>query len=235
MVEIAEVPRYDDAPGSLAVPMRGFLQDTVGNGILEPRSVDRDPSVGESMASAEDTTELLLTLRGGDRSALDRLMPRVYDTLHRIAHRELARRGGGSTLRTTGLVHEAYLKLVDQSRVEVEDRAHFLALAATAMRHIVIDYARRRGAKKRGGDRRRISLKEAVPTTEDRIDDILDLDAALTRLERFDDRLCKVVECRFFAGLTVEETAAALGISPRTVNRAWQKARAWLYREMHEA
>lgn len=187
------------------------------------------------MSSAEDTTELLLALREGDRRALDRLMPRVYDELHRIAHRELARVGGRGTLRTTGLVHEAYLKLVDGNRVQVEDRAHFLALAATAMRHIVIDYARRRRTWKRGGGWRRISLEHSLPASEDRFEELIELDGALKRLERFDERLCKVVECRFFGGMTVEETAATLEVAPRTVDRAWQKAKAWLYQEMHEA
>lgn len=188
-----------------------------------------------TMPSAEDTTGLLLALRNGDRRALDRLMPQVYDELHRIAHRELARRGAGGTLRTTGLVHEAYLKLVDQTRIDVEDRAHFLALAATAMRHIVIDYARKRRSQKRGGGWRRISLDEGVPASQARFDELLELDEALKRLQRFDERLCKVVECRFFGGMSVEETAIALEIAPRTVDRAWQKAKAWLYREMHEA
>lgn len=187
------------------------------------------------MTPTEDTTGLLLALRDGDHRALDRLMPRVYDELRRIAHRELVRRSAGATLPTTGLVHEAYLKLVDGGRVDVEDRAHFLALAATAMRHIVIDYARERGAQKRGGGWRRITLDDAVAVSEERLVDVMELDDALQRLERFDELQCKVVECRFFAGMTVAETAAALGVAPRTVDRAWQKAKAWLYREMHEA
>lgn len=187
------------------------------------------------MPTADDTTELLLALREGDRDALDGLMPRLYDELHAIAHRELSRQGGVATLRTTGLLHEAYLKLVDQTRVQVEDRAHFLALAATAMRHIVIDYARSRRTQKRGGGWQRISLDRAVPASEDRFDEMIELDEALERLERFDRRLCKVVECRFFGGMTVSETASALGVSPRTVDRAWQKAKAWLHREIDEA
>ena len=186
------------------------------------------------MPSQEDTTGLLLALREGDRTALDRLVPRVYDALHRIAHRELRRRQGDA-LRTTGLVHEAYLKLVDQTRVEVEDRAHFLALAATAMRHIIIDHARKRRTQKRGGQWRRISLDGAVPASEARFDELIELDDALERLARFDERLCQVVECRFFGGMTVEETAAALDVAPRTVDRAWIKAKAWLSREIHEA
>jgi RNA polymerase sigma factor (TIGR02999 family) len=187
------------------------------------------------MPSDEDTTELLLALRAGDSRALDRLVPRVYDELHRIAHRALAARRGAATLRTTGLVHEAYLKLIDRSRIEVEDRGHFLALAATAMRHIVIDRARKRQAQKRGGDRRRVPLDEDVVWSETRASDLIELDEALGRLERFDERLSRVVECRFFAGLSVEETALAMRLAPRSVNRAWRKAKAWLYREMNEA
>lgn len=186
------------------------------------------------LGPVQDTTELLLALRRGDRQALDRLVPRVYQELHAIAHRELARRGRPNTLGTTGLVHEVYLKLVDQARVDVADRAHFLALAATAMRHILIDYARRQRTLKRGGSWQRVSLDGASVTSDDRLQDLLDLDDALKRLERFDTRLCKVVECRFFGGMTVEETAVALEISPRTVDRAWQKAKAWLYREIDE-
>ncbi|HSM36727.1 MAG TPA: sigma-70 family RNA polymerase sigma factor [Longimicrobiales bacterium] len=186
------------------------------------------------MPTPEDITGLLRALRKGDSGALDQLLPHVYDELHRIAHRELSRRGAGATLQTTGLIHEAYVKLADQRRVDVEDRAHFLALAATAMRHIMIDYARARRTKKRGSAWRRISLDETVPATEDRLDQVIELDEALERLARFDRRLCKVVECRFFGGMTVQETAAALGISPRTVDRSWQKAKAWLSREMGE-
>lgn len=185
------------------------------------------------MPQSDDTTELLLALRGGDRTALDRLLPHVYEELHRIAHRELARRGGNEALRTTGLLHEAYLKLVDHARLDVESRSHFLAVAATAMRHILIDYARARQTQKRGGAWRRISLDEGPATADARLEELIDLDDALGRLERFDDRLARVVECRFFGGMTVDETATALDVSPRTVDRAWQKAKAWLYREMH--
>jgi len=183
---------------------------------------------------ADDTTELVLALRGGDRTVLDRLLPHVYEELHLIAHRELARRGNAA-LRTTGLLHEAYLKLVDHARLDVEGRAHFYAVAATAMRHILIDYARARQTRKRGGDWRRISLDEPPMPEAGRLEDLIDLDDALCRLERFDERLGRVVECRFFGGMTVEETATALGVSPRTVDRAWQRARAWLHREMHAA
>lgn len=187
------------------------------------------------MSPSDETTDLFLAMRKGDSGALDRLMPRVYDELHRIARRELARRGRRVTLRTTGLIHEAYIKLVDQTEVRVDDRAHFFALAATAMRHIVIDHARARRTRKRGGEWRRVSFDDALPASEEKPDTLIALDRALERLGRFDERLPRVVECRFFAGLTIPETAAALGVSPRTVDRAWQKAKAWLYREIHEA
>jgi RNA polymerase sigma factor (TIGR02999 family) len=183
---------------------------------------------------SSDTTDLLLALREGDRDAHDRLTTRLYDELHARAHRELARRSGGSGLRTTALLHETYLRLVDQRRVDVADRAHYLALASTAMRHILIDHARSRGARKRGGDWRRVALDDAPIVAEDRIEELIELDDALQRLERFDERLGRVVECRFFGGLTVPETAAALNLAPRTVDRAWQKAKAWLAREIHE-
>ena len=187
------------------------------------------------MPQSDDTTALLKSMREGDAGALDRLMPRVYDELRRIAHRELSRQRSDGTLPTTGLVHEAYLKLVDQTRVDVNDRPHFLALAATAMRHIVIDYARSQGAQKRGGGWVRISLAEAMPASAQRLAEVVELHEALERLERFDERLGQVVECRYFGGMTVEETATALGLAPRTVDRAWQKAKAWLYREIHAA
>ena len=185
-----------------------------------------------SPASSDQTTSLLLAFRRGDRRALDRLVPHLYDELHRVAHRELARRRSGTSMRTTELLHEAYLKLVDGARVSAEDRAHFMALAATTMRHIIIDEARRAGTRKRGGGWSRIPLDDRVLAVETRLDEILQLDEALARLERFDARMRRVVECRFFGGMTVDETAAALDLSPRTVDRAWQKARAWLLREI---
>lgn len=186
------------------------------------------------MSSSDTTTRLLRALRNGDERALDGLTPRVYEELHRIAHRELWLRNSG-TLCTTVLLHEAYVKLFDQTRVEVEDRAHFLALAAKTMRHIVIDEARKRMSQKRGGDWHRITLEDAVLGSEDGFVDVIEVDEALTRLERFDERLCRIVECRFFGGMTIEETATALNVAPRTIDRAWRRAKAWLYREMHEA
>jgi len=187
------------------------------------------------MPYAADTTDLLVALREGEPGALDALMPRVYAELQRLAHRELARRAAAGTLSTTGLVHEAYLKLIDQTRVNADDRTHFLAITARAMRQVVIDFARRRTALKRGGGWRRVPLDDALAVTHERLGDLLALDQALDRLRRFDERLHQVVECRFFGGMTVDETAAALQMAPRTVDRAWTKARAWLYREIDAA
>ena len=186
-------------------------------------------------------TQLLAVLRDGDgdRDALDRLLPQVYDELHAMAHRQRRSWHGDLTLNTTALVHEAYLKLVDQTTADWQSRAHFVAVAARAMRHILIDYARRRRAQKRGGDVEKISL-EAFPNVlagnitvdAQRADELLALDAALERLEALNARQSRVVECRFFGGLTIDETAAALGVSPATVKRDWTLAQTWLYQQM---
>ena len=186
------------------------------------------------MPTHGDTTELRLAMRTGARGAHDRLVTRLYDELRAIAHRELRRRAGGPGFGTTALLHEAYLKLIDQTRVDVVDRAHYLALSATAMRHILVDQARSRRARKRGGGWRRVPLEDALTADGGRFDELVEINDALTRLERFDRRLGQVVECRYFGGLTVAETAAALDLAPRTVDRAWRKARAWLSRELDE-
>lgn len=179
-------------------------------------------------------TGLLASWAEGNREALDRLMPLVYDELRRLAHRELRREAADATLATTALVHEAYLRLVDQKRTRVETRAHFLNVAAQMMRRVVVDIARKRHAGKRGSGAPRLSLEE-VP--EPRIDpassDLLDLDDALSKLEAFDPKLSRVVELRYFAGLTLEETAAVVGTSTTAAWRDWNTARAWLYNELH--
>jgi RNA polymerase sigma factor (TIGR02999 family) len=175
-------------------------------------------------------TQLLVASRD-DRSALDRLLPLVYDELSRIARRHL-RRQSGQTFNTVALVHEAYLKLVDQTQVSFQDRTHFLATAARAMRHILVDYARRRGAQKRGAGVRPLSLDDVDVAVEEQAAFLLGLDEALTRLAAVNERLSQIVEYRFFGGLTEEETAAALGISDRTVRRDWIKAKAWLRLEL---
>jgi RNA polymerase sigma factor (TIGR02999 family) len=182
-----------------------------------------------------DITGLLLAWRSGDHEAFDRLFPLVYDELRQIAHRQLGRERPGHTLGTTALVHEAYLKLVDQTRARLTDRVHFFAVAARAMRRILVDYARRHRAIKRGGGAQvRLSLDDPVLSAEQRADALISLDEALTRLAEVDDRVSRVVECRFFGGLTEEETAEALGITARTVRRDWVKAKGWLHHELRE-
>ena len=169
-----------------------------------------------------------------DRQSVDVLSREIYSELHRIAHREMHRSRPKTTLQTTGLVHEAYERIASRKSAEIGDREHFLALAATAMRHILIDYARTKSSQKRGGDWHRVTLGELAAQHALECEEVLGLHEALTRLERFDPRLGQVVECRFFGGMTVKETASALGLSTRTVDRAWQKARSWLYREINE-
>ena len=186
----------------------------------------------------QETTDALAVLRRGAPEAVDRLLPLVYAELRRIAHRQLAAEAPGHTLSTTALVHEAYLRLADQSRAEWVDRQQFLAVAARTMRRVLVDYARRHWAQRRGGGAHRhpVALEDAEDAgalaVASRADELLALDEALARLALVDARLCRVVECRFFAGLSEVETAEALGVSQRTVSRDWTTARGWLYREL---
>lgn len=181
---------------------------------------------------------LLQALERGDRTALDALFPLVYDELRSIAHRQRERWHGDLTLNTTALVHEAYLKLADQQRINVSDRAHFFAVAATVMRHVLCNYARDRRRQKRGGDLEQVSLEHAdvigraIQLSDDQTELLVLLGDSLQRLEHMNKRRSQVIECRFFAGLSVEETASALHTSAATVKRDWMLARAWLYREM---
>jgi RNA polymerase sigma factor (TIGR02999 family) len=184
------------------------------------------------VTSLGEITQLLAAARRGEPAVVDRLLPLVYRELHAVAHRQLRHQRPGQTLNTTALVHEAYLKLVDQTRADYQDRGHFLAVAAVAMRHILVDYARRRAAKKRGGDEQQVTLDDARLGIDARAFEILALDQALTSLAHVDERLSKLVELRFFGGLSVEETAVTLGVSERTVKRDWRKARAFLYRAL---
>ena len=176
-------------------------------------------------------TELLGQLRGGRREAFQDILPLVYEELRRIAHRELSARPS-DTLCTTALVHELYLKLVDAESVDWEGRAHFLGVAAVAMRYILVDRARRRCAEKRGGARRRITLDDDAIGADDQAESLLELDDALSRLALIDPRLARVVEMRFFGGMTEAETATALGVTERTVRRDWVKARGLLYQAL---
>lgn len=180
----------------------------------------------------EDITQLLMALNAGEQSALNQLMPRIYNELKHIAHRQLAREHSDHTLNTTGLVHEAYIRLIDVNRIEWASRAHFFAMAARMMRRILIDYAVQRRAQKRGGGQLQVPLEEAALVPDEQSGELLELDAALQRLEAIDSRHARVVEYRIFGGMSIEETAQALDISPATVKRDWNMARAWLNREL---
>jgi RNA polymerase sigma factor (TIGR02999 family) len=174
--------------------------------------------------------DVLTELRSRAQHSLDQVVALTYQELRAIAHRRLVARGPGGTLSTTALVHEAYLKLVDQSRAGWQDLAHFRALASLAMRHVLVDRARERSALKRGGARRPITLDDEVMALEDQAEALLQLNDALERLATVDPRLARVVDCRFFGGLTEQETAEALGLTTRTVQRDWVKARVLLRR-----
>ena len=189
------------------------------------------------MASSEDTiTGLLDELSQGKPHALDRLIPVVYDELRTIAHAQLRGERPGHTLNTTGLVHEAFLRLIELREIEWRDRSHFFAMAARLMRRVLIDYAKARNRAKRSGRAADVPLHDAMHVAADSSDSthesLLDLEEALVRLEARDDRLCRVVECRCLAGLSIEETAAALDVSTATVKRDWAIARALLNRDL---
>jgi RNA polymerase sigma factor (TIGR02999 family) len=179
-----------------------------------------------------DVTQLLDLANDGDPDAMRSVLALLYDRLRVIAHRQLAREAEGHTLETDGLVHEAFLRLLGVERVQWRDRQHVLAIAARMMRRVLIDYADRRRAGKRGGGDMAVELDEALVAVDEHVDEIRALDEALERLESVNPRQCQVVECRFFAGLSIEETAGILGLSSATVKRDWIAARAWLNREL---
>lgn len=185
------------------------------------------------MSDTDEITALLSALSRGDQSARDRLYPLVYRELHQRAHGQLARFRPGDTLSTTALVHEAYLKLAGAAAQSFQDRVHFFSVASRAMRQILLDYARRAIAAKRGGGQA-VSLDPAVMPDPGRPEELVALDEALERLAAADERLARIVELRFFGGLSVEETAVAVGSSPRTVKRDWRKARAFLYQALRD-
>ena len=180
----------------------------------------------------DDVTGLLLSWRQGDTAALDRLIPLVYDELRRVARRHLQRELPGHALQATALVHEVYLRLADVKRLTLNSRTHFFAVAARLMRQILVDHARRQQADKRGGGATLMSLDDVSPATQPASVDVLALDQALAALSSVDARQSHVVELRFFAGLNIEETAEALGMSPATVEREWALAKAWLFRRL---
>ena len=181
---------------------------------------------------AENITDLLVSYGRGDKESLDKLMPVVYDELRRQAARYLRREQPGHTLQTTALIHEAYVRMVDQRNVQWQNRAHFFGIAAQMMRRILVDHARTKKRAKRGGSDIRVSLDDATVAVKGQDLDVVAVDEALTRLEKFDKQQSRVVELRFFSGLTVEETAEVMGISPATVKRDWSMAKAWLHREL---
>lgn len=185
-------------------------------------------------ASSDTVTDLLLQWRGGSASALDRLIPLVYEELRRVARRCLRHERGENTMQTTGLVNEAYLRLVRSSRVQWRDRAHFFALSAQLMRRVLVDEARKRGVQKRGGDLTRVTLDEAPAILPEHPEDLVALDEALTRLAVVAPRKARVVELRFFGGLTIEEAAEALDVSTDIVKREWRTAKLWLLRALSE-
>jgi RNA polymerase sigma factor (TIGR02999 family) len=192
------------------------------------------PKDEEQPVREHDVTGLLLAWQAGDEGALSRLMPLVYNELHRLARRYMAGEKTGHPLETTGLVHEAYLRLVNANSIEWQNRAHFYAICARVMRRILIDFARSRNYQKRGGSFAHIQLEDAAAVPE-APGDMLAVDEALKQLAAIDARKSEVVELRFFGGLTVEEIAAVLDVSPETVQRDWKLAKAWLLRELsHE-
>lgn len=183
--------------------------------------------------TADNLTGLLVEWRDGDQAALERLIPLVYDQLRRIAHRYVRQERNGHTLQTSALVNEAYLRLADQ-KVVWQNRAHFFAVTARVMRHILIDHARRRRYAKHGGDARQVSLGDAAAMSLERAAELIALEEALDELAQLDQRKSRVVELRYFGGLSLEETAEALNISLMTVRRDWRAAKAWLYRRLKE-
>ena len=185
-----------------------------------------------SQTSTHEVTQLLIEWSSGDRAALDKLMPLIHQELRRMAHRYMSRERPGHTLQTTALVNEAYLRLINRKDVHWQNRIHFFAIAAELMRTILVDHARSHAYAKRGGGTRKISLDEAVMVSQERAAEVVALDDVLKELTKIDPQQSRVVELRFFGGLTIEETAEVLGLSPATIKREWSTAKAWLYNEL---
>lgn len=187
-----------------------------------------------AMASSPEITSLLVRLSEGDRSAVSELAPVVYNELRHLAAHYMRRERPDHTLQATALVHEAYMRLVEQRQANWQNRAHFFGVAAQLMRRILVDHARSRAREKRRGEQQKISLDEVVVMSPDKLEEVLVIDQVLGRLEKRDARQSQIVELKFFGGLSTEETAEALGTSPRTVEREWALARAWLYMQLQE-
>lgn len=187
-------------------------------------------TTGETkQGSADQVTELLLEWRQGDDAALEKLTPLVYDEIRRIAHRFMQRERSGHTLQTTALVNEAYVRLLGKQQIDWDSRAHFFAVTAQVMRHVLVDHARRRRYLKRGGEAQRVPIEDVALMSDKRAGELIALDEALDRLAEMDQRKARVIELRYFGGLSLEETAAILDVSVMTVRRDWRAAKAWLY------
>lgn len=185
------------------------------------------------MEASHDVTELLIEWSKGDSAAQDELFPLVYKELHKIAHRYINRERHSNTLQTTALVHEAYIKLIDQTRVQWQNRAHFFGIAAQAMRRILVDHARQRLANKRGSGAQVISIDDGtIDISDEKATSLVELDAALKKLSEIDPQKSQLVELRYFGGLSIEETAEVMEVGTATVNRQWRVAKAWLYKEI---
>lgn len=184
--------------------------------------------------STQDVSELLIAWGNGDEKALNKLMPLVYQELRGIAARFMRRENPGHTLQTSALVNEAYIRLIDQKKVQWQNRAHFFGVAAQAMRRILVDHARRRASLKRGGNVTKLSLKEDAVLSPERAAELISLDKALKTLAESDPQKCRIVEMKFFGGLSTEEIAEVEKVSTSTIEREWRKAKAWLYREIEK-
>lgn len=225
------------------LPMKLLALFGMKSGVSRDRPImSSAPESDKSAPSSAVTLSALLTAaERGDRAALQACFPLVYEELRAIARKQRRAWQGNATLNTTALLHEAYLKMVNQRQLDVKSRDHFFAIAATAMRHILCSYARDHNSQKRGGGTHRVSISQlehfagSDAFSDDAADQLSDLGDALNRLAQIDRRYTQVVECRFFAGMSIDETAAALGVSPATVKRHWSFARAWLLREMQRA
>ena len=182
---------------------------------------------------SHEVTQLLIQWSNGDKAALDKLMPLIYEELRQLARHYMNRERAGHTLQTTALVNEAYLRLINRKQVHWQNRAHFFAIAAHLMRSILVDHARSHAYAKRGGGARKIALDEALAVSQQRAADVVALDDALKRLAEIDRQQSRIVELKFFGGLTIEETAEVLELSPATIKREWSTAKAWLYHELN--
>src|SRR2546421_6543072 len=183
--------------------------------------------------TTHEVTQLLIEWSNGDKAALDKLTPLIYDELRRLAHHYMSREHPGHTLQTTAVVNEAYVRLVNRRGVHWQNRAHFFAIAAQLMRSILVDHARSHAYAKRGGGARKIALDDAMVVSQERAAEVVALDDVLKRLAEIDPQQSRIVELRFFGGLTIEETAEVLGLSPATIKREWSTAKAWLYHELN--